>query len=144
MGFFWCVDMTRSYKYDDEIVNITLKELPNVKAIYRYGSAGTIYERDDSDIDIALLAEKKITFKDISNLSTDLMLATGQDIDLHDMRSLPVTLKVQIVLQGRRLYSSNRLDAENYDTYVLSDYVRLNEERQGILKDITQSGKIYG
>jgi predicted nucleotidyltransferase len=115
-----------------------------VEAIYRYGSAGTIYEREESDIDIALLADKKITFKEISNLSVALMEATGRDIDLHDMRSLPVTLKVQIVIQGRRLYSSNRLAAESYDTYVLSDYVRLNEERQGILKEITQSGQIYG
>ena len=136
--------MKNSYQYDQIIVDTILKQLPEIKAIYRYGSAGTIYEREESDIDIAVLAGKELTFEEISKVSAALMEVTSREIDLLDLTRLPVTLKVQIVLQGSRLYSANRLDSESYETYVLSDYVRLNEERQGVLKDISQSGQIYG
>ncbi len=72
------------------------------------------------------------------------MELTGRDIDLHDMQKLPVTLRVQIVLQGKRIYCMDRVAAETYDSHTLSDYVRLNEERQFILQDIQQREQIYG
>jgi len=72
------------------------------------------------------------------------MAATGRDIDFYDMKKYPVTLRVQIVLEGNRIYSKDLIAAETYDTHVLSDYVRLNEERRLILKDVQQREQIYG
>ena len=67
----------------------------------------------------------------------------GDDI-LNDMQKLPVTLRVQIILQGERIFCKDQVTAETYDSHTLSDYVRLNEERQYILKDIQQREQIYG
>lgn len=72
----------------------------------------------------------------MTELVATLMSLTGRDIDLHDLRKLPVTLRVQIVLQGTRIYCVDRVAAEIHDSHTLSDYVRLNEERYLILKDI--------
>lgn len=136
--------MTEKYYLDSLIVKTILAKFPDVQAIYRYGSAGSVYERQDSDIDIAILASHIVPFQEITELVATLMSLTGRDIDFHDLRKLPVTLRVQIVLQGTRIYSVDRVAAESYDSHTLSEYVRLNEERRLILKDIQQREQIYG
>lgn len=48
--------MKTEYHLDPAIIKTIIAELPDVQAIYRYGSAGSKYERHDRDIDIAILA----------------------------------------------------------------------------------------
>lgn len=136
--------MNEKHPPDQFIVSAVADEIPDVLAIYRYGSAGSAYQRTDSDIDIAILAGHRLSFKEISDLSRDLAIATDSEIDLHDIRALPVTLRVQIVLDGTRLYGSGKTQVDAYETLVLSEYVRLNEERREILNDIQKRGQIYG
>ncbi len=136
--------MKEEYPLDPLIIKTINAELPDVQAIYRYGSAGSKYERPDSDIDIAILANRIVPFQEMTKLAVTLMDLTGRDVDLNDMRKLPVTLRVQIILQGARIFCKDQVAAETYDTHTLSDYVRLNEERQYILKDIQQREQIYG
>ena len=134
--------MTDKYHFDPLIIKTITAKLPDVQAIYRYGSAGSIYERPDSDIDIAILASRIVPFQEMIELAATLMGLTERDIDLHDLRKLPVTLRVQIVLQGKRIYCVDCVAAETYDSHTLSDYVRLNEERHLIIKDIQQREQI--
>jgi predicted nucleotidyltransferase len=129
---------------DGRIVATLLASLPDLQAVYRYGSAGGIYEREDSDIDLALLAGHPLTLVEQLQLAAKLSRQAGRDVDLNDLRSLPVTLRVQIVMEGVRLYAANTAAAEEYDSRTLSDYVRLNEERRGILDDIRRRGSIHG
>ncbi len=137
-------NMKEEYPLDPLIIKTIIAELPDVQAIYRYGSAGSKYERPDSDIDIAILANRIVPFQEMTKLAVTLMDLTGRDVDLNEMRKLPVTLRVQIILQGVRVFCKDQVAAETYDSHTLSDYVRLNEERQYILKDIQQREQIYG
>ncbi len=136
--------MKNIYPLDPIIIKTINTELADVQAIYRYGSAGSIYERQDSDIDIAILASCVVPFQEMMKLTESLVSITERDVDIHDMQKLPVTLRVQIVLQGTRIYCKDHAVSEAYDSNTLSDYVRLNEERQYILKDIQQREQIYG
>lgn len=129
---------------DEQIVAALCARLPDLQALYRYGSAGGAYARPDSDIDLAVLAGHRLAFDETIQLASQLSLLTGQDVDFHDLRTLPVTLRVQIVLDGVRLYAASAAAAEEYDSRTLSDYVRLNEERRGILQDIRRRGRIHG
>ena len=138
------VTMKEVYPLDPLIIKTIIAELPDVLAIYRYGSAGSKYERPDSDIDIAILANHIVPFQKMTELAATLMDVTERDIDISDLQKLPVTLRVQIVMQGERIFCKDQVAAEIYDTHTLSDYVRLNEERQYILKDIQQREQIYG
>jgi len=133
-----------AHSFDERIVATLLASLPDLQAAYRYGSAGGIYERKDSDIDLALLAAHPLTLVEKLQLAAKLSRLTGRDVDLNDLRSLPVTLRVQIVMEGVRLYAKSIPAAEEYDSRTLSDYVRLNEERRGILDDIRRRGSIHG
>lgn len=136
--------MKKAHPLDPLIIKIIIAKLPDVQAIYRYGSAGSAYERRESDVDIAILAKAIVPFQTMTELAEELRNVTEREIDLNDLQKLPVTLKVQIVLQGKRIFCRDKVAAEMYDTHTLSDYVRLNEERQYILKDIQQREQIYG
>jgi len=147
LGLPCCVTlrfMTDHYQHDAAIVQKIVARLPDVRAIYRYGSAGTKYERKVSDIDIAILASRIVPLQEMLELAGELTVLTGREIDLHDLRKLPVSLRVQIVLDGKRLYCKDRAAAEAYDSRTLSEYVRLNEERRYILNDIKRREQIYG
>ena len=129
---------------DDEIVSTLRASMPGLQAVYRYGSAGGIYERTESDIDLAVLADAPLDFATQYRLAAELARLTGREIDLNDMRRLPVTLRVQIVTCGVRLFAANPAAAEEYDSRVLSDYAYLNEARRGILDDVRVRGSIHG
>lgn len=134
----------RTHRLDDAIVATLRERLGDLKAVYRYGSAGGIHQRADSDLDLAVLAGHRLSFEEQCTLAADLSQLVNLDVDLNDLRSLPVTLRVQIVTAGARIYAADEPEAEEYDSRTLSDYARLNEERRGILEDIRRRGRIYG
>lgn len=129
---------------DAAVVAALQAGLPGLRAAYRYGSAGGSYERADSDIDLAVLADRSLSFEERMQLSVEMMRLTGRDIDLNDLRQLPVTLRVQIVVDGCRLFAADEGSADEYAARTMSDYARLNEERRYILDDVRQRGSIYG
>jgi len=129
---------------DAAIVAALQAGLPGLRAAYRYGSAGSAYQRADSDIDLAVLADRRLSFDELSRLTVELMRLTGRDVDLNDLRQLPVTLRVQIVAAGCRLFATDIGAADEYAARTLSDYARLNEERREILADVRRRGSIHG
>ena len=106
--------------------------------------AGSEFERADSDLDIAVLAEHKLGFEECLNLATRLSRLVGRDVDIVDMRTIPVTLRVQIAASAARLYASDTSRTGEFESRAFSDYARLNEERRGILDDVRRRGRIYG
>jgi predicted nucleotidyltransferase len=131
-------------RLDTQIVAVLREVLPEVEAIYRYGSFGGMHQRHNSDLDLAVLDRHPLDVAARLQLSDLLVAQTGHIIDLNDMRTLPVTLRVQIVTQGRRLFAANHAAAEAYDSRVLSEYAELNDFRRPILDDIRARGSIYG
>ena len=129
---------------DAAIVAALQAGLPDLRAAYRYGSAGGSYERADSDLDLAVLADRRLSFDQLSRLTVELMRLTGRDVDLNDLRQLPVTLRVQIVADGCRLFAADVGAADEYAARTLSDYARLNEERRDIPEDVRRRGSTYG
>ncbi len=138
------LDSPAHHPFDALIVATLRHQLPGIEAIYRYGSAGGMYERQDSDIDLAVLADQPLDWRMQGRLAGELEALTGRPIDLNDMRRLPVTLRVQIVTGGVRLFAAHPARAEAYDSQVLSEYAELNQFRRPILDDIRARGAIYG
>ena len=131
-------------KLDETIVATVRTRLPQARAIYRYGSAGGIYERPDSDLDVAILGTAPLGFEEILALSSALAMVAGRDVDVVDMRAIPVTLRLQIVVNGTRLFAQDESEAAELESRTFSDYARLNEERRAILEDVRAHGSIYG
>ena len=124
------------------MIDQILQAMPEVWAIYRFGSAGTPFERSDSDLDLTILAPRPMDNLARWTLAQDLAWRLRRDVDLVDLQSASVVLRHQVFHQGQRIYCVDRFAAEEFESRALSDYVRLNEARRGILQDIYARGRI--
>lgn len=129
---------------DGALVAALRAGVPGLQAVYRYGGAGTAQVRDDSDIDLAVLAAAPLDYAMHRRLAVELTRLTGKDVDLNHMQGLPVTLRVPIVTGGVRLFARDLAAAEECDLRVLADHAYLNEARRAILDDVRAQGSIHG
>ncbi|MEX2599953.1 MAG: nucleotidyltransferase domain-containing protein [Dehalococcoidia bacterium] len=120
--------------------------LPGVIAVYQFGSAGTPHERPGSDIDLAVLTgSPHPALPPVLLWDTAQRLAAhlGKDVDLVDLRSATTVMQAQVIANGVRLWCADHEACERFEDFVFSSYAHLNEERRGILEDISRRGSIH-
>lgn len=130
--------------HTEELVKNLRLMIPEALAIYRFGSWGTRDERPDSDIDLAVLASMPIDPVRRWETAQQLAGLVHRDVDLVDLKEASAVMRSQIVAHGERLYCTDDTVCAEFEDRVFVEYARLNEERQSILRDIAQRGKIYG
>ena len=123
---------------------IILERLPDVRAIYLFGSFGTDYERKDSDIDIAVLARKPFDAMTRWNVGQDIAVAVNQDVDLIDFLSIVTDFQYEIIMSGRRIYCKDEFDVDLYENFIMSEHIQFMERRQSIVDDIVKRGRVRG
>lgn len=123
------------------IVEAVARRHPDYWAVYLYGSADTLSERADSDVDVAVLLPPPR--RDLEVLRQDLERALSRNVDLVDLMRAPTILKKEIVLNGRRIACEQELAVGLYEAYVLSSYQRLCRERAAIVSEGLRSGRFY-
>jgi uncharacterized protein len=112
------------------IILNTLSDFPGVTAAWLYGSANEGSYREDSDIDIGILAEDEFGLQDLVTLSDQLSRAVGFDaIDLKNLKSQPIALQCAIVSGSQLFVRDVERTAE-----VFSMVVRLYEDSQILLR----------
>jgi predicted nucleotidyltransferase len=128
----------------NNLVETILADIPDVLAIYLFGSRAAGSHHATSDIDLAILTKTGLPAVNVWQLAQRLAAKTSIDTDIIDMKNASTIMRMQIISQGERLYCSNEDDCERYEDFIFSDYARLNEERAEILEDIRQRGSVYG
>jgi len=118
--------------------------LPQVKAVYVFGSVAKGLVRGESDLDLAILTKEKIETVKLWLLAQELSTMVGCDVDLLDLRAASAVMRMQVIGQGRRLFCADLGMCEGFEDFVFSDYARLNEERAAILADMQDNGAVYG
>lgn len=129
---------------ENSILAYCERYLSGIEAIYLFGSQVTEFFRDDSDIDIAVLCLQPISVEVRWELSQDLAILLNRDVDLLDMQQVSTVMQWQIISTGKKIFCADMKKNAFFETYVLSDYIRLNEQRHHILEDIKKRGSIYG
>jgi uncharacterized protein len=124
------------------------QKLPNVLAIYVFGSRVTENTSKESDLDLAVLVAGYADIVSLWDLSTEIASMTNCDVDLLDMRAASTVMQYQILSKGIRVWQSDipsvALDIGLYECAMLSEMTALNEARAGLIADIKKSGTIYG
>lgn len=133
----------QSQRMDDEIVAILKASLPALQAVYVFGSYATGEEQAASDLDVAVLlpidpAERRSLFDHPARLRLEQLVR--RDVDLIDLRHVPVVLQKEVVLKGDRIYCADEFGAEEFELGVMSRYQKLNDERAGILRAFDETG----
>ena len=127
-----------------EIVRVLRVAVPGLQLVLLFGSHARGDATPASDVDVALLASQVPVPSLLLAVRQELELATGSDVHLVDLRAASTVFRHEIVQQGEVLYGVGGAEVEGFLDFVLRDYVRLNEERAGILQDIRERGRVHG
>jgi len=126
---------------DAEIVAILREAVPDLIAVYRFGSTARGEARRDSDVDLAVLAGSPLAPVARFELQEDLAARLGRDVDLVDLGAAATVMRMQVIASGTLLAA---LDPPRQEAFEDHTYARLNEERREILSQIRREGRVYG
>ncbi len=125
-----------------------LAAYPDTQAIYLYGTWGTEGQRQDSDLDIAVLLPPatvhsldRLTW---SRLSDEVAAAAKVEYaDLIELRTVSVLLCKEVIAADRRIYCADKYAADEFEMLILSFYQKLNDERREIVESGLRDGRFY-
>ncbi|MFN8526013.1 MAG: nucleotidyltransferase domain-containing protein [Chloroflexota bacterium] len=117
--------------------------LPNLLAVYAFGSRVSGGASSTSDLDLAVLVAGRADPVLLWELSGDLARIAGYDVDLMDLRAASTVMQYQVITTGDRWWT---LDAQApiYESFILSEKTELDEFRAALLEDIARRGTVYG
>jgi len=82
--------------------------VPDLVAIYQFGSSVQGGEHAESDLDLALLAQSPLPNLKRWELQEDLAAKFGRDVDLVDLRSATTVMQAQVLNSGTVLAELDR------------------------------------
>ena len=126
------------------IIKELLEAIPELQAVYIFGSMASGDIHVNSDLDLAILSTAAIDDVLLWDLSQQLAVQLGHDIDLVDLLKASTVMRMQIISTGQLLFCADDSAISTFADYVYSAYTRFNLERRDILHDIQQRGSIYG
>jgi uncharacterized protein len=101
--------------------------------IYLFGSFGGPMQHSDSDIDLAFLPAAPVAPLTCFHLASELAEHLGHSVDLVDLTQASTVLAKEVFLTGTPLVIYHPALHQQFEMLALSDYARLNEERQAVL-----------
>jgi len=117
----------------------TLKDaLPGLVAVIQFGSFGSIYEKNESDLDLAILTRDTHVPIDpvkLWNIAQEIAGKINRDVDLIDLSQASTVFRYQILKNGQTIYCRDKLILTHFDSLSVSMYLRFQEERKEILED---------
>ena len=127
----------------EQIISKLTEALPDLIAIYQFGSQETGETHKESDIDVAFLAHHPLSPVQRFDLAQEITVLAHKNIDLIDLRAASTVMQMQVISTGTCLFSNNQAKQEQFENFVYSSSTRLNEERREILNSIRQQGSVY-
>ena len=106
---------------DDEIklVCARLKRIRAVKAIYLFGSYAKGENRPFSDIDMCVIAGKKMSKKTRENILSN----SSNKFDISLFWMLPINIRFRVVREGRLLFCRDELFLHRAKIKAIKDYL---------------------
>ena len=118
--------------------------LPDVRAVYLYGSRASGDVWGGSDVDVAVLPARPLAPDVRWDLAARLASALRTDVDLVDLRTASAVMRHQVITTGRLLYEGDVAERQRFELAAFSAYFDLGIERRAILEDIRRRGTVYG
>lgn len=120
-----------------------LVAMPDVIAIYVFGSAATGGFRTGSDLDLAVLGTAPGDVRRLYDLARSLEAELGVDVDLVDLITAPTLLKHEAITQGRRVYCADPDVALEFEGRSLTEYGDYQARVAPLLEAVRESGRAY-
>lgn len=127
----------------EAIAQTLQRRIPNLLAIYAFGSRITGTAGPESDLDLAVLVAGYAQPLSLFDLAGDLADLALCPVDLLDLRSASTVMQYQIITTGQRWWAKDG-QAALFEVAILSEKTALDTARACLLKDIQQRGTVYG
>lgn len=127
----------------DALIHSLQAKIPDLLAIYAFGSRIQGTARPDSDLDLAVLVAGYADPLTLFEVANELADVASYAIDLLDLRAASTVMQYQIITTGERWWVLD-VQAALFEASILSEKTALDEARAGLLADIQQRGTVYG
>ena len=125
------------------IVKRAQDRLPDLLALYAFGSRIDGTAGAHSDLDLAVLVDGYAEPLALFELAGELAEVAGCEVDLLDLRAASTVMQYQIITSGERWWAKDG-QAALFEAAMLSEKTALDTARAGLLADIQQRGRVYG
>jgi uncharacterized protein len=122
---------------------LIVESLPDVVAIYVFGSAATGQAGPTSDLDLAVLTRRPIEPRLLYDVARSLEVALGTDVDLVDLLRASTVLKKEVIADGHLIHEADRSQVLGFESRCLSEYGRYRESVDPVRAAIRESGRAY-
>ena len=116
--------------------------LPDLLALYAFGSRIQGQANAESDLDLAVLVAGYADPLLLFDLAGELADAAGCTVDLLDLRAASTVMQYQIITTGVRWWQKDS-QAALFETVILSEKTALDEARQTLIDEIQHRGSVY-
>ena len=127
----------------DAIVQTLQARVPNLLAVYAFGSRVQGTAGPESDLDLAVLVAGYAEPVALWKLTGELADLAGYPVDLLDLRAASTVMQYQVIISGERWWAKDA-QAALFEAAMLSEKTALDTARAGLLNDIQKEGKVYG
>jgi predicted nucleotidyltransferase len=127
----------------DTARDTVLATLPEVWAIYVYGSFARDEDWPDSDLDIAVLLPPEQRVPDLLQLMGDISKRIHRDVDVVDLRRTGDVLRREVLESGRSLFESDPEKVLVWEASAMTRYAHYLDEVRDILDDFRRTGIGY-
>ena len=129
---------------DKQLIVDTLKlEIPELQALYLFGSQNDGTASMQSDVDIAYLSKSVLTSVERWELSNKLASLLSINVDLIELSQTNTIFRYQILSTAERIYGEG-YEVESFETLAYSFYLRFQEERKPIVDAIMKNRSVFG
>jgi predicted nucleotidyltransferase len=126
------------------IVDHLRRAVDGLIAVYRFGSTARGTATESSDADIAILARARLAPVRRFEVQEALATQLRRDVDLVDLAGASTVMAMQVITGGQLIYEDESDARGRFEDLTFGAYVRLNEERRGILDRVAAEGTVYG
>ena len=127
---------------DGPVVALIRARVPQVIAIYAFGSQVQGTAGRESDLDLAVLVAGYADPLVLWDVAGSLADVAGCPVDLLDLRAASTIMQYQVLTTGHRLWALD-VQAGLFECFILSEKTALDTARAPLMFDIATTGKIH-
>ena len=121
-----------------------LQAVPQVTAVYLFGSRASGQAGPESDVDLAVLAARSLDPLVRWRVQEEVAALLHCNVDLVDLRSASTVMRARVLETAVVLHDADPAGRATFEAAALGAYARFNEERRGILDDVRARGSVHG
>ncbi len=128
-----------------DITQYLMEKISHLQGVYLFCSYASGDATEASDLDLAVLAQKKIDSSQLGEISYQLAkLLQINQVDLIDLKAVNTIFQEEILKTGQRIATLEYFACEIYEDYIYCKAMEFKEWRKSWVAEIKARGSIYG